>query len=51
MTRSLREATEHQNRWPPRSCKKSSPNTKSFLKCICQSRLTECSHMGEANLP
>jgi len=24
---------------------------KSFLKCICQSRLTECLHMGKANLP
>jgi len=24
--------------------------TKSFLKCACQSRLTECSHMRQANL-
>jgi len=28
-----------------------SPYTKRFLKCTCQSRLTECSHMGKANLP
>ena len=32
-TRFLREATQHQNSWPPRSCKKLSPCTKSFLKC------------------
>jgi len=24
---------------------------KSFLKCACQSRLTECSHLGKATLP
>jgi len=27
-TRFLQEATQHQNRWPPRSCKKLSPWTK-----------------------
>jgi len=28
-----------------------SPYMKSFLKCTCQSRLTECPHMGKADLP
>ena len=31
-TRFLQEATQHQNSWPPRSCKKLSPCTKSFSK-------------------
>jgi len=50
-TRPLQEATQHQNCWPLHSCKKLSPYTNSFLKCTCLSRLTECSHMGKANLP
>jgi len=32
-TRFLQEATQHQNRWPPRSYKKLSPRTKNLLKC------------------
>ena len=44
--RFLQEATQHQNSWPPPSCKKLSPCTKSFLKCTCQSGLTECSYSG-----
>jgi len=47
----LQEATQLQNCWPPRSYKRLSPRTKSFLKCTCQSRLTECSHVGKLNLP
>ena len=30
--RSLQEATQHQNLWPPHSYKKLSPNKESFLK-------------------
>ena len=50
------------NTFPPRSNSAPKPLTATlmqevitrherFLKCTCQSRLTECSHMGKANLP
>ena len=48
-TRFLQEATQHQNRWPPRSCQKLSPCTKRFIS-VPASRAWRSAHIWEKQI-